>query len=238
MHSTRSLAPPAPSALFREGFRDMAPLAAGYIPFALVIGTAVSESAIDNLAGWAGSFLIAAGAAHLAVVEMVDNGAAPLAVIATAVVINARLALYSAGMTQWFADEPAHRRPLLAYFLIDPTYLLSTNRFETDDPGPCARRWYYLGAGSILFTIWVGSQTVAVLIGNRIPDRIQLEGAGPLIIAGLLAVSVRNRAAARTAAGVGGFVAIVFAGLPFSTAILLAILVGSGVGARFVGGGS
>lgn len=237
MQSTRPLTRSASSELFREGLKDMAPLALGYVPFAFVIGSAVAESAIDDVAGWAGSFLIAAGAAHLAVVEMVDNGAAPLAVIATAVIINARLALYSAGMTSWFAHESARRRRLLAYFLIDPTYLLSTNRFKADDPGPDGRRWYYLGAGSILFSIWVSAQGVAVLIGNRIPDGVQLEAAGPLIIAGLLAVSVGSRAA-RIAAGIGGFVAVAFAGLPFSTATLLAIVVGSGVGARLVGGRS
>lgn len=231
MQSTRSLARQARSALFREGLRDMAPLAVGYIPFAFVIGAAVSESAINDVAGWAGSFLIAAGAAHLAVVEMVDNGAAPVAIIATAVMINARLAVYSAGLAPWFAHESAGRRRLLAYFLIDPTYLLSTNRFETDDPGPACRRWYYLGAASVLFAIWVSAQTVAVLVGNRIPDDIQLEAAGPLILAGLLAVSINSRGAP-TAAAAAGLVAVSFAGLPFSTATLLAIVIGSATGAR------
>ena len=211
----------------------MAPLAVGFMPFGFVIGAAVAESTIDNLAGWAGAFLIAAGAAHLAVVEMADTGAAPVAIIATAVIINARLAVYSAGMAPWFSHEPAGRRRLLAYFLIDPTFLLSTSRFREDDPGCDGRRRYYLGAASVLFTAWTAAITVAVLVGNRVPDGFRLEAAAPLILSGLLAVSISSRPA-RIAAGAGAFVAVVGSGLPWSTATLLAILVGSAAGARHV----
>lgn len=240
MLSTRSASRPVSrtsrSALLRDGFRDMLPLALGYVPFAFVIGAAIADSAIDDMAGWAGSFLMAAGSAQLAVVDMVDTGAAPVAIVATAVIINARLAVYSAGLAPWFAHEPARRRSLLAYFLIDPTYLLAVNRFESDDPGPAGRRWYYVGAASILFGTWVTGQTIAVLVGNRIPESVRLDAAAPLIMAGLLARSVSSPPA-RTAAVVGAGVAVLGAGLPFSSATLLAILVGSAMGARKMGGG-
>ena len=226
--------PAASASAFRDGVRDMAPLAAGFMPFGFVIGAAIAESAIDNVAGWAGAFLIAAGAAHLAVVEMADSGAAPVAIIATAVIINARLAVCSAGMAPWFSHEPAGRRRLLAYFLIDPTYLLSTARFRDDDPGCDGRRRYYLGAATVLFTSWTAAVTVAVLVGNRVPEGFRLDAAAPLILSGLLATSVSGRAA-RIAAGTGALIVVAGAGLPWSTATLLAILVGSAAGARHVG---
>jgi predicted branched-subunit amino acid permease len=219
-----------PSKVFRDGVRDMTGIAIGYIPFAIAIGVATADSSIDNFAGWAGGFVIAAGSAHLAVVQMVDSGAGPVAIIATAILINARLAVYSAGLVPWFAHESARSRRLLAYFVIDPTYILAVNRFERDDPGPRGRRSYYLGAGSVLFTIWIVALGSGVLIGSRIPAAIQLDAAAPMMVCGLLAASVRSRAGG-IAAAVAAFLAVAAADLPWSSATLVAIIVGSAAGA-------
>jgi predicted branched-subunit amino acid permease len=218
-----------PSKAFRDGLRDMTGIAIGYIPFAIAIGVATADSSIDNLAGWAGGFVIAAGSAHLAVVQMVDSGAGPVAIIATSILINARLAVYSAGLVPWFAHESARSRRLLAYFVIDPTYILVVNRFERDDPGPKDRRSYYLGAGWVLLTIWTVALGSGVLLGSRIPAAIQVDAAAPMIVCGLLAASVRSRTGG-IAAGVAAFLAVAAADLPWSSATLLAILAGSAAG--------
>ena len=54
----------------------MAPIAVGLLPFALVIGTTVSESDA-GLAGWAGSWLIFGGSAHLATMRVFNASAGP-----------------------------------------------------------------------------------------------------------------------------------------------------------------
>lgn len=212
----------------------MIPMAIGFMPFGFVIGATVSESSIDDLAGWAGAFLIAAGSAQLAAVEMVDAGAAPLTIIATAMIINVRLAVYGAGLASWFAQESRASRRVVAYFVIDPTYLLSVARFEKDDPGPTGRRSYYLGAGVTLFSLWTLAQTIAMGAGGRIPEQVRLDAAAPLLMAGMLATSV-NTSAARVATVIGGSIVVAGSGLPWSSATLIAIVVGSVAGSMKVG---
>ena len=54
---------------WRLGARDMAPLALGYVPFGLLVGTAVGRSP-DPAASWAGTWTIYGGSAHLAVLDL------------------------------------------------------------------------------------------------------------------------------------------------------------------------
>ncbi|MFM2076504.1 MAG: hypothetical protein RJA49_394, partial [Actinomycetota bacterium] len=56
----------------RAGMLAMLPLIAGYLPFALVVGAAVAEHGTP-WAGWAGSWLIYGGSAHLATVRTLDK---------------------------------------------------------------------------------------------------------------------------------------------------------------------
>ena len=49
--------------------------------------------------------MILAGAAQLATVQMLDAGTAPLVVIVSALVINARILLYSAALAPWFRSS-------------------------------------------------------------------------------------------------------------------------------------
>ena len=58
------------------GARAMAPFVLAFAPFALVIGSTVAT--LDNpVAGWAGSWLIFGGSAHLAAVRGIADGTAP-----------------------------------------------------------------------------------------------------------------------------------------------------------------
>ena len=74
----------------RDGALAMLPLLAAYVPFALVIGSVAADHG-RPLAGWAGSWLIFGGSAHLAALRTLDQ-AGPVAAILTGLLVNARLA--------------------------------------------------------------------------------------------------------------------------------------------------
>jgi len=203
----------------------MVPLAIGVVPYALVIGVTAAESDVDLIGAWAGSFLILAGAAQLATIELLDAGAAPVIAVLTGLVINARLVMYSAGLAPWFREEAPARRALLAAFVIDQTYLVSTDRFPRGDLGPRERRAFFLGGALLLASIWVVSQTVAVLVGTGLPESLSLEVAAPLALVGLLAKSVTSRPAVM-AASAGAVVAVAAVAMPFHSALLVAAFAG------------
>jgi len=214
---------------FVGGVRDIAPLAASVAPFGLAIGAAVGASDVPRLAGWAGGPLILAGSAQLTTVEMLDAGAAPLVIIVSALVLNARILMYGAALAPWFRDETLMRRLLLAVPLIDQLFLVAAPRFEEDDLDRRARQAYYGGAASVLIGVWVAAQTIGLVAGVGLPPALGLHLAAPLALAGLLAKSINGRPAI-VAAIVAALVVVVGAGLPQQSGVLVAASVGVAVG--------
>lgn len=207
-----------------EGARDITPMVIGVIPFGLAIGASIGSSSVGTAAGVASGPLILAGAAQLSTLRLLDDGAAPLIVIVSALMINARLLLYSASLAPWFAAEPLRRRLLLAVPVIDQLHFTCTPRFERGDLDGAGRRWYYTGAAAWLAGAWMTSQLIAAVGGARLPEWLGLELAAPLALAGLLAKSVSGR---RTiiAAAVAATVNVAAVGLPFNSAVLVATVV-------------
>lgn len=208
----------------REGVRDITPMVIGVIPFGLAIGASIGTSALTTAQGIATGPVILAGAAQLSAITMLDAGAAPLVIILSALMINARLLLYSTSLAPWFAHEPLRRRLVLALPVIDQLYFTCIPRFERGDLDATGRRWYYAGAGGWLVTAWVTSQALAIVAGAQLPDWLGLRVAAPLALAGLLAKSVTS-GRAMTAGAVAAAVTLVAVDLPFHSVVLVATLV-------------
>lgn len=208
----------------RAGIRAMAPVLAALAPFGFVIGATVATSSVPSLAGWATSWLIYAGTAQLAVIQLIDGGAAVLVVVATTIALNARFIAYGAGLAHHWRDESRRWRAMAAYLLVDPTYALTVARYAR--PGTRAeRRAYFLGAA---LTLWVGWQVVTaagVLVGASVPDGLSLEFAAPLCLVGLLVPQASTRDK-RGVAAVAAAVSLVAVGLPLH----LGALVGAAAG--------
>ena len=74
---------------FWAGFRDIIPLAIPGIPFGFVLGVVIAESGLDQVAAWASSPIITAGAAQLAAIELLAESASA-AVVSVASSARAR----------------------------------------------------------------------------------------------------------------------------------------------------
>src|SRR5262245_37003359 len=71
----------------RQGVLTMLPMLVGYVPFALVIGSAAAEHGA-SVAGWSGSWIVFGGSAQLAAIRTIDQAGA-VAAILTALLIHA-----------------------------------------------------------------------------------------------------------------------------------------------------
>jgi predicted branched-subunit amino acid permease len=208
-----------------EGARDITPMVIGVIPFALAIGASIGASSLTRSEGLASGPMILAGAAQLGAVEMLDQGAAPLVIILSAIMINARIILYSASLAPWFTDQPLHRRLLLAVPVIDQLHFTCSPRFARGDLDSRDRLAYYVGAAGWLLTAWVVTQASAILIGAQLPAALGLDVAAPLALVGLIAKSTNDRASI-VAAMSSMVMAVVAVGLPLHSSILIATLFG------------
>lgn len=212
-----------------EGLRDITPMVVGVAPFGLAIGAAVATSSLSLGQGIFSGAAILAGASQLTVVTMLDDGVAPLVIILSALIVNARIVLYSASLAPWFRDAPLRLRLVLAIPVIDQTYFTCLPRFQRNDLDRVERQAYLLAAGAFLITGFLSTQTLAMVAGARLPAWTGIGVMAPLALAGLLAKSVADGRATRAAAA-AGIVAVAGAGLPFQSAILVAIAVGVAAG--------
>lgn len=201
---------------------DAFPLVLSAIPFALVVGLAITESGIGSLVGWSAAPIIFAGAAHLTLVTLLGNGTAIVAAITTALVINARHLMYSGAMAPAFQKQPRWFRWLGPYSLIDQVFAITVLRKDDD---PVAFRTYYLAATALFVLFWNTMVGVGLLIGPVVPESWQLEFAVPVMFVGIVVMGV-DRYPKAVAAVVGAAASFVFAGLPNRLGLLVGALVG------------
>jgi predicted branched-subunit amino acid permease len=213
-------------ATVRRGITDALPLFVPAVPFALVIGLAIVEADINLFSGWSGSWLIFGGAAQLTLVSLLGSGAAVLAAITAALVVNARHLMYSAAMAPTLQKQPAWFRWLGPYVLIDQMFALTVIEADSD---PDVFRTYYLAAGATFWTLWQVTTALGIAIGPVVPEEWNLEFAIPLLFIGLIVLGI-DKSSKLVAALVGGGVTFLFAGLPNRTGLLVGALAGIVVG--------
>ena len=211
--------PTTTSTPFRDGVVSMAPLMIGVIPFGLVFGVAAAASSIGGAVGWSSSWIIFGGAAQLATIQLLDESAAAVVVIATALVIQARHLMYSAAMAPHFREFPAAWRWGLPYLLTDQAFAVSITRYETVTD-PVYKRWFFFGAGMTLWIPWQITTGIGVLLGTQVPEAWSLEFAIPLVFLALLIPTLKDRPAV-VAAVVGGGVALIGSALPYGLGLMV-----------------
>jgi predicted branched-subunit amino acid permease len=212
-----------------EGMREITPMVVAIVPFGLAIGATVAASDLDPVAGAASGPAILAGAAQMATLQMLDAGTNPMVIIASALLINLRIVLYSASLAPWFSGATLRRRLLLAIPVIDQTHFLCHARFSRGDMDESTRIAYYAGAGGWLVAAWLASQTAAITLGAELPAAARLEFAAPMALAGLLAKAL-DSGPSRVAAACAAVVAATGGRLPLQSSMLAAILVGVSAG--------
>jgi predicted branched-subunit amino acid permease len=199
----------------------MAPMMVAYTPYALVIGSAVARID-DPVAGWSGSWLIYGGSAHLAALKGIGDGAFAMA-IAVALLVNARLLLYSASIATRWREQPVWFRLLGAAFLIDPTWALADQHAATG-ASPEAQRRFFLGAGITLGVWWSAMIAAGAMIGDRLPH-VGLELVAPICLMTLIGTRVRDRSN-RWAAIAAASTALLTSHAPAGTGLMAAIAAG------------
>ena len=235
------IAPPEASlggswrAVARRALSDAAPLIAGYLPFGFVLGATIADSDVPNLPALASSPIVFAGAAQLALVELLDSGAALAVVVATALVINARHVMYSGAMAPWFDGMPSWFRITAPHLMVDPVYTFAAVRFP-QLPDARARMRYWMALGLTVWVAWTAMTAAGVVLGASLPENLDLSLAVPLVFVALLVPTVVDRPTL-AAAVVGGLVTVAASGLPLHLGLLVGALSGVAVGVALDDGG-
>jgi len=213
---------------FFQGARAVAPILIGIVPFGLIFGVTASATDVPTWAAWASSFIIYAGAAQLAVVDIMGSGGTAVIAILTAVVINARHLMYSADFGRYAGSEAARSKIPMAYVLTDQAYLIWKQEFP--EPGATTGyRSYYFGGAVTLWLTWQVATTSGFVLGAAIPTSWSLEFAIPLTFLALLVLAVKDKPGL-VAAVAGGGVALVAISMPYNLGLVLGAIAGVAAG--------
>lgn len=220
-----------PSRLFWQGYRAAAPLMVGVAPFGLVFGALAVSAGMNTIQALGMSIFVIAGSSQFVATQLISSSA-PLAVIVlTTFVINLRHFLYSASLAEFLRPLSLSWKMLLGYLMIDEVYAPSMIRHRQGDLSPHELRWYFLGAGINLASIWWITTVIGAKLGDILPEKTTdaLGFTLPLIFISIVVPLLAKRPAlltAITAAGAG----IVFAPLPNRLGLIVAAALGIAVG--------
>ncbi|MHC1558799.1 AzlC family ABC transporter permease [Actinomycetospora sp. C-140] len=213
-----------PAAEVRVALRDLASVAVGLAPFAVLIGVTAVRTGAGAGAGVLSSVTVFGGSAQLTALAMIGDGASPLAVIAAVTLVNARFLLYAAALEPGFRDQPSWFRWLAPHFVVDPSYAMASRRPDLlEDPSRFRRYWLTAGLG--LAATWVGLTAVGALLAPVLPASSALDVAAPAMFLAVLVPQLRARPA-RAGAAVAAVVAATASPLPDGLGLLCGIAAG------------
>ncbi|WP_291381472.1 AzlC family ABC transporter permease [Demequina sp.] len=211
-----------------SGLKAIAPLMPGSVAFGLAFGALVSATGISPWTGLYASATVVGGASQISAIESVRAGAPAVIAIATALIINARFALYSAALGPVFAAFPRRWKLGLAHLMTDQAAVVALQRAD-EYPDPVRRRWFVLGAALPFVAVWIAGTAAGVAAGPILPDAWQISFIVPLMFIAVMVPTLR-RSEDVVAVGVTGLVVLASRELPFGLNVLVGIVSGIAVG--------
>ena len=114
---------------FREGLLTGLPFILVGVPFAVLFGLVATEAGMSVAQVLSFSAVVFAGASQLTALQMMNEAAPGWVVIATAMAVNLRMAMYSASLQPHLGAAPLWQRALIAYINVDASYAISIQKF-------------------------------------------------------------------------------------------------------------
>lgn len=221
----------SPRAAFLRGAAHGAPFLMVVFPFGMLFGVVATEAGLDIVETMVMSALVIAGASQFATVELLEQGAPVFIAVATGLVVNLRMAMYSASMVPHIGKGPAWARALAAYFLVDQVYAVSIRRFtEHPEMSAAEKLAYYFGVAAPVCPFWYVATWLGIAVGAAIPDSWSLDFAVPICFCAVAAPMLRGLPNL-CAAAVAVVCALLLAGLPYNLGLVCAGLAGMVAGA-------
>lgn len=206
----------------------MLPVLPGVATFGLISGVAMVGSGMTPLTAMAMSVATYAGTAQLAALQLHAAGAPLTVILFAALILNLRFALYSLTMAPHFRSSTTPRKWLYAYLLSDNGYAHFITRYASH-PEEGGKVGYYLGACTMIWTLWQASTALGVAVGAGIPTAWRLEFTVTLTFFALGISLIRDKAMA-IAASTAAITAILAMDLPYRLGLLVGAAAGIAAG--------
>ena len=217
---------------YRKGIVDALPFVLVIIPFASLFGLLATEAGLNVFETLTFSIVVIAGAAQFTALQLLQEDVPTAIVLASALAVNLRMAMYSASLTPYIGAAPLWQRALAAYLMVDQSYVVSVAKFEKEpDLTMPLRMGYFFGTVTPIVPLWYLFTFLGAYLGTQVPESWALDFAIPITFLAMIAPMFRT-VAHIVAAFVAVAVSLAVAGVPYSLGIIIAGFAGMVAGAQ------
>lgn len=217
---------------YMRGLGAALPFVIVVAPFAMLFGVLATEAGMPLSQVMAFSLVVVAGASQFTALQFMSENAPVLVILASALAVNLRMAMYSAAITPHLGKQTLRNRFIIGYFLVDQSYNLCATEFEDRPNQTLAEKTaYFAGTVTPIVPLWYLFTLLGALLGESIPTEFGLDFVVPIAFLAMVAPALRTSAHIAAA-----FVSIVLAlalwWIPFNLGLLIAALCAMIVGAE------
>ena len=196
----------SPCSVLAAGARAAGPICLGYVPIGLAFGVLAQKAGLAPWQVGAMSLLVFAGSAQFIAVALLQQGAAPLSIVATTLVVNLRHFLMSSALSVPLRGRGRGFLSLFAYGVTDESFAVNSGRFRAG--GWDGNRALVVNHTANL--TWVASTVVGAHVGQVVPaGAFGVDFALPAMFLALLVLQIRSRLHVLSA-GVAGVAAVIW----------------------------
>ena len=216
---------------FLRGAAHALPFFVVIVPFAMLFGVLSAEAGLGPWETQIFSVAVFAGASQLAALQLMQDQAPLLVILATGLAVNLRMMMYSVALTPHLGGAPLGIRAAIAYFLVDQSFALSLAEFEKRaEMGLPERIAYFFGTVAPITVIWNISTAVGAQMGRAVPESWGLDFAMPITFIGMTAAMLRSLPHGMAMVVSVGVTLMLWA-MPYGTGLLIGAAAGMAAGA-------
>lgn len=181
---------------FREGLRDMLPVALGIGAWGLMTGVAMLQAGMSLFESIAMTVLVYAGSSQLAAIPLLIAGAPAWVVLATSFCVNLRFVVFSLHLRPYLMHMPRWRRMTHGYLTADMSYALFTRKYARPPESEAEQRGqeaYLTGNYCVTWVSWMGLSLLGIFLANMIPPTWGLGFAGVLSLVAIVCSMATTR---------------------------------------------
>ena len=218
--------------VYWRGFRDSVPFIIVVLPFALVFGVLATEAGLNLSQVMGFSVVVIAGAAQLTALQLMSENAPTIVILASALAVNLRMAMYSASLAPHLGPASLWKRAFVSYLLVDQSFALASLKYEAEPEMTLSLKLtYFFGVISPIVPVWYGFTYVGAVLGSAIPSDFGIELAVPIAFIALIGPALRTVAHV-IAALVSVVAVLLLAWVPYNLDLIIAGLLGLMAGSR------
>lgn len=212
----------------RAGFVAFLPLSVGLIPWALVVGMAMTSAGFTPAQAMGMNIIVFAGTAQLGTLPLIVDGAPLWLIVATGLALNLRFVIFSAAIAPSFAGIGTPMRWFAGHFLTDGSFACCYEPMRNASD-PHWRLGYYLATGLWSWLLWQSFALIGIHAAHLLPKAWSLEFMATIALIVLLVPMAKVRPML-VAALAGGASATLLRNMPLRLGVVTGICIGIAAG--------